>query len=373
MIRLTTTARGRGICSGLVLASLLVLAGLGPACGDDDGGRSPTFCERQAGQLCAEAEEPESCKAEQIERCVEDRFLGGYGPAPVADCDGTPATTPINGSLELHLFRDSGVSEGQAIDETQGLQRYYEVYALDFYSALDPLPTHIPHLMEGNQQEFTTALVEAGVPIGGDLTPEQEKRAEEAVARVMFKPLRRFMDNHGAVGKGVNVTITRVIVAQELVDLFGAEWGSVAGLGISPTLLAAEEQDDPNIEMTKLLGLSESFKPSLFVGHQVLLEYSPDYIDYIIAHEMGHALGLQHVYNTGNLMKQGGYDCRPYLEEWQLLSLVGVEPPQTRRRAVAPRVEPGQSASVEGRALPSGNLRELTRAALQRALELVRD
>ena len=177
----------------------------------------------------------------------------------------------------------------------------------------------------------------------------------------------------------MNVTVIPRIVSDELAQMMGDGADSIAGLGVSTALLAAEEQDDPNIELAKLLGLPGDFKPSLFVGHQVMLEWAPDYYDYIIAHEVGHAFGLQHTYDMGNLMKQGGYDCRPYLDAWQISSLVGVEAPRAMARELPPApahevstASPRQAVSAPGLARSSGGLARLARTAIARVREVVR-
>ena len=70
-----------------------------------------------------------------------------------------------------------------------------------------------------------------------------------------------------------------------------------------------------------MLHLEGNFTPTLFIGYDDLSKLSGGY-DSIVAHELGHALGLPHVDEPGNLMVQGGLrECRRWLSQSQINSM----------------------------------------------------
>jgi hypothetical protein len=111
----------------------------------------------------------------------------------------------------------------------------------------------------------------------------------------------------------VNVVVLAQVISPELEQLLGMPL-EIAGLGLSPTLLATVNAEDPQSDLYELLGLPPSFTPTLFVASGVIRKYT-QYPDNIVSHEMGHALGLVHTQWYGNLMTQGSpFDCRTVLE-----------------------------------------------------------
>ena len=111
--------------------------------------------------------------------------------------------------------------------------------------------------------------------------------------------------------------IVSSIIDPALAPLIGIN-GELAGLGLSPALLDSVTAADPQQNLYELIGLPASFTPTLFVGDGTVKKYTA-YPDNLVAHEMGHALGLVHQQAQGNLMTQGTpTNCRTAVTDTQL-------------------------------------------------------
>jgi hypothetical protein len=178
--------------------------------------------------------------------------------------------------------------------------------------------------MAGTVAEFDQALIDAGVSPSADvdsLTADEQTVALEVISAVMFGPTREFLAAHAKpMEPKVNVVVIDQILSPSLVDLLALE-GTVVGLGLSPALLErVDETAEYPVAMSlnTMLDVDDDFTPTLFVGHSDIARLTQDF-DLVIAHEMGHALGLPHVEDEGNLMEQGGVDnCRRWLSQEQI-------------------------------------------------------
>jgi len=138
------------------------------------------------------------------------------------------------------------------------------------------------------------------------------------------------------------------ILSPSLVSLLELE-GTVVGLGLSAALLeTVDETVDETGEGTEttslnsMLDVEGDFTPTLFVGHTDIARLTTNF-EMVIAHEMGHALGLPHVEDAGNLMQQGGdTSCRRWLSQEQIdmmgpFAQTGVASPDALSRILAAR------------------------------------
>ena len=96
----------------------------------------------------------------------------------------------------------------------------------------------------------------------------------------------------------------------------------LVGLGLSPQLFRNIAASDASKNLFTLMGLPEAFTPTLLVGHRdiVRLAKTPDVV---VAHELGHAMGLQHTFVEGDLMTQGSgsHGCVPGLTDSEIDTL----------------------------------------------------
>jgi hypothetical protein len=94
-------------------------------------------------------------------------------------------------------------------------------------------------------------------------------------------------------------------------------FAGLLGLGVSPELLAQVPADDPARMLYEWLAVPGAFTPTVIVGVRPVNEFLVD-PDIAIAHELGHAYGLPHVTEAGNLLHPGEIACQQSLSSAQL-------------------------------------------------------
>ena len=318
-----------GLCLSLLLASCGGSGDGSDACGPGSSSGQSCFaqienilphpCETQAAATC-EGSADTSCEPNALAECATNYYLRGYQPESLPPCDASKPNVVIGKTLELSLFRGLGISDEAVVEHAQGLQRYYELYQLTMetrdVAALDP----IKNALSGTLAEFNQALSDAGIPpTATSLTPEQEALAESVIGKVMFAPTREFLQRHAEPAEAkVNVAAIDQILSPEVVDLMELD-GTVVGLGLSPAVIARASEGDASAQsLNTMLELDEDFTPTLFVGHTDIARLTGNF-DVVVAHEMGHALGLVHVDDPGNLMEPYVTDnCRNWLSQEQV-------------------------------------------------------
>ena len=114
---------------------------------------------------------------------------------------------------------------------------------------------------------------------------------------------------------------THWIFLKEIVPETGLAFrilGDVAGVGLSPELVAKAKKEEVGSSWVQAAGLEGDFTPTLVVGTRSLRKKSEKEVGLILAHELGHAFGLPHTTGeTGDLMGLDLPACIPALTDEQ--------------------------------------------------------
>lgn len=296
-----------------LLGAALLLVTFGVACSDDDSDDaaparsnlckdSQDICATRVASGAIGETERESCERAETATCASIYYFTGYDPLPLDSCVVDAPIVPIERSVQLQLFRGDGIDDDDVALQTRALQRYFEPHALAFATSDVSRPYPLRYAMQGSEKELVEAYEDAGLPADRELTAEEETLAMELTGRIVFGGLRDFLTEVAeSASTGVNVAVIHDIVEPALKPVLGIE-GEVVGLGLSPTLFNRLSEQDPSASLYDLLALEEGFTPTLLVGHSTIVKFLR-YPDAVIAHEMGHSLGLPHVDSSGNLMQ----------------------------------------------------------------------
>jgi hypothetical protein len=264
----------------------------------------------------------EGAAPDQQEACLTSHYFeGGTNDDANDPCPGfIPTNEKIGGRREVGFFMGVGISDDDVIQEGRWLSRFYVPYELTFFTREPANGCGFEFALGGTDQEFADARTQAGIQTGQDPTPEQEDQLNRLVGEIMFREVRTFVTAQSSPPKDrVNVVVLAHIAAPNIASQLN---GVIGGLGISPKLLRDIADGDANKNLFEILALPEDFTPTLLLGHDDIERLAKN-VDGIVAHEMGHALGLQHTTDPGNLMTQGQATkaCKPGLTSDQIAQL----------------------------------------------------
>jgi hypothetical protein len=227
-------------------------------------------------------------------------------------------TKKVADRKEITFFTGGTAVDAAVRTQGQFLQRFYDPYELTFFTRQAALPTAIPYALNATNAQLSEISRKFGLTAGQQPTAAQQEAINKDVGDLIFADVRAFVRSQSnPPRKGINVVILGQIASPDVAAQFSG--GVIAGLGLSPTLFKSIAADDPSKNLFELIGLDEDFTPTLFVGHDDVarLAKSPDVI---VAHELGHAMGLQHTKDPGDLMTQyaASRACLPGLTDKEI-------------------------------------------------------
>lgn len=209
--------------------------------------------------------------------------------------------TAAEHTLRVRLLIGRSLDGGDLARHTRAAQRYFASYGVRLENpAGDAVRVDIPAAFAARPQRQDMAAVAA--------------------------PLRRIITDHArSAGNQIVVALLRDIVPPG--SPLAARLPRLAGLTLSPAL---DRAVDPEGELRGALKLGDH-APVVLLSTRALATLPPGERQTALAHELGHALGLAHHDDDGNLMarrRQSG--CVPVLEPGQLARFPGPSSPRPR-------------------------------------------
>jgi hypothetical protein len=244
-----------------------------------------------------------------------------------------PACNNVDGQLagqrEMRLYVGGAVD---LVSLTLGLARYYHRHGLAFFTMAPPQGTPMAYALDTNSTALALALMAAFPSV--DFTDEIAVMSDPVlwpqvltfIANFMLRPMIDFANTHSEAGGAV----TNLIVVPQMERPGGEPIGdpgtSLAGLAVSPALLAEFARTMPEeAEIWAGVNLPANFTPMMALGDDVLKRagsLDPQLRDLVVSHEFGHTGALIHSFEPRNLMQQGVApginDCTDSLNDAQL-------------------------------------------------------
>ena len=271
----------------------------------------------------------------------------------------------LAGQREMRLYVNGAVDLPPI---TLGLARYYHRHGLTFFTTAPPQATTMAYALDTNDTALGLALIAAFPDV--DFSDEAAVMSDPVlwpqivtfVANFMLKPMVDFANTHSQDGGAA----TNLIVVPEMERPGGEPIGdpgtSLAGLAISPALLAEFARTMPDeAEIWAGVNLPANFTPMMALGSNVLTRagnIDPQLRDLVVSHEFGHTGALVHSLEPRNLMHQGVAaglnDCTDSLDDAQLalmrttygLGATAASGALLAKRPAAPAAGPSVAAPV---------------------------
>jgi hypothetical protein len=273
----------------------------------------------------------------------------------------------LAGEREMRLYVNGAVDLPSI---TLGLARYYHRHGLTFFTTAPPQGTTMAYALDTSETALVRALMAAFPDV--DFTNQVAVMSDPVlwpqvvtfVANFMLRPMVDFANAHSEAGGAA----TNLIVVPEMERPGGEPIGdpgtSLAGLAISPALLAEFARTMPEeAAIWAGVNLPANFTPMMALGNNVLKRagsIDPQLRDLVASHEFGHTGALIHSLEPRNLMfagvTPGLNDCTDSLDDAQLALMratYGLGGPAASGALLAKRPAAALGSARPSRLLPS--------------------
>ncbi len=259
--------------------------------------------------------------------------------APVASFPGTPgdpanwasllAYQPVPGcapnvprtidrQTEIRIFVGNGVAQSEVNRYAGGLRRYYDFYGLSMFTRYDPIPVPLDHAIVLNQNVVMDAMRKAGVDPSCLNSSYPEAYCARAMGAAMLYNVKQFLRAYAEPDRNVInlVLLKRVASLDPGSDPTTAiENWAILGLGLSQALV------DSDIGSLSDALDETGYSPTVFIAVNAT-DFMLEQPDVVVAHEFGHAYGLEHVDPPpANLMNPASGACNVPLDSSQLTTI----------------------------------------------------
>jgi len=199
-----------------------------------------------------------------------------------------------------------------------GLKRYYDYYGVTMFTRHDVIQVPVDHAIVLNEQAILDWMREStSVDPSCTAANPPTTACNQAMGAAMFYNVKEFFHAYAESEQAViNVVLLKRVAALDPSSDAESAWG-IAGLGLSQSLINSDLGPLADV-------LDESnYSPTVFIGVNVTDFVLPE-PDMVIAHEVGHAYGLEHLDPTSygaNLMNPSASVCNLPLNQSQLTTI----------------------------------------------------
>ena len=226
----------------------------------------------------------------------------------------------LDRKTEIRLFVGNDIAPSEIGRYAGGLQRYYDFYGVEMFTRHEPIAVPLDHAMVLNDVAIMGYMRETGVDPGCLATLAPTMACLRAQTAGMLHNVKQFLRAYAEPDRNVInlVLLKRVASLEPSEENTQFNW-SIAGLGLSQELLDSLAESEAGPSLKDVLD-ETGFSPTVFIGVN-LTDFILKEPDIVIAHEFGHAYGLEHLeveYYGENLMNEGAEACDLALDTSQL-------------------------------------------------------